>query len=117
MAFVDLRHPLLTFALQLYSSILLPILHSLWLESGTGNANFFYAATLVYGLGCGMGIVDMLGAGLRAEAAKKVVESGSLEEGGRRTMESGEKEKVRIAKLILEERDLVIVQYAGLEDE
>ena len=110
----DLRHPLLSVSLQLYSTILLPILHSLWLESGTGNANFFYAATLVHGLGCGMAIVDMLGAGLRHGVASKVVEMGLLDEPSNHHTRSGDGEGLRSARGILEDHDLVVVQYAGL---
>lgn len=33
--------------------------------SGTGNANFFYASTLVFGLANGAVITDALGAGLK----------------------------------------------------
>ncbi|ODN81964.1 hypothetical protein L202_02299 [Cryptococcus amylolentus CBS 6039] len=61
----NLRHPLFTFTVHLYTAILLPLLHSLWLLTGTGNANFFYAATMVYGLNASLAIVDVLGAGLR----------------------------------------------------
>lgn len=112
----DLRHPLLSVALQLYSVILLPILHSLWLESGTGNANFFYAATLVYCLGCGMAVVDVLGAGLRQQAARKVIDAGILDVGDPNDNEAKirEADEVESAKAILEKHDLVIVQYAGL---
>jgi len=47
-------------------------LHSLWLLTGTGNANFFYAATMVYGLNASLAIVDVLGAGFRAETKRRV---------------------------------------------
>lgn len=112
-AFTDLRHPLLTVSLQLYSIILLPILHSLWLESGTGNANFFYAATLVYALGSGMGLVDMLGAGMRGEVGKRVVEEGLVHGEGKGKAE----EEVISAKERLSRRGLIVVQYASLDDE
>ncbi|TYJ54536.1 hypothetical protein B9479_004763 [Cryptococcus floricola] len=61
----NLRHPLFTLTVHLYTAILLPLLHSLWLLTGTGNANFFYAATMVYGLNASLAIVDVLGAGMR----------------------------------------------------
>lgn len=64
----ELRYPLLAFALNLYAAILLPVLHDSWLHFGTGNANFFYAATMVYGLGCGMAVTDVLGAAIRYRA-------------------------------------------------
>lgn len=61
----DLRHPLFTLTVHLYTLILLPLLHSLWLLTGTGNANFFYAATMVYGLNASLAVVDVLGAAMR----------------------------------------------------
>ncbi|WOO81184.1 Phosphatidylinositol glycan anchor biosynthesis class U protein [Vanrija pseudolonga] len=60
----NLQHPLLSLTVHLYTSILLPLLHSLWLLTGTGNANFFYAATMVYGLNSTLTIADVLGAGI-----------------------------------------------------
>jgi phosphatidylinositol glycan class U len=112
----DLRYPLLTFCVHLYTSILLPLLHDLWLIQGTGNANFFYAATLVYGLGCGMGLVDMLQAGLRAEVERKVIGRLMLEQG------KGEHEKEDIGwhnvttDTTMEDLKLVVVQYTTLKD-
>lgn len=61
----DLRHPLFTSSVHLYTTILLPLLHSLWLLTGAGNANFFYAATMVYGLNASLAVVDVLGAALK----------------------------------------------------
>ncbi|KAL7409590.1 GPI transamidase subunit PIG-U [Mrakia frigida] len=58
-----LRHPLPSLTLHLYSLILLPLLHHLWLGAGSGNANFFYASTLVFGLGCALFGVDLVVAG------------------------------------------------------
>jgi hypothetical protein len=69
-----LRHPLFTLTVHLYTAILLPLLHSLWLLTGTGNANFFYAATMVYGLNASLAVVDVLGAGLRSAVKRKVSE-------------------------------------------
>ncbi|WRT66503.1 uncharacterized protein IL334_003462 [Kwoniella shivajii] len=67
----NLRHPLFTLTVHLYTSILLPLLHSLWLLTGTGNANFFYAATMVYGLNASLAVVDVMGAGLRLQVKRK----------------------------------------------
>lgn len=63
----ELRHPLFTTTVYLYTLILLPLLHSLWLLTGTGNANFFYAATMVHGLNSCLAIVDVLTAGMRLD--------------------------------------------------
>ncbi|WVN88430.1 uncharacterized protein L203_103640 [Cryptococcus depauperatus CBS 7841] len=68
----NLRHPLFSLTVNLYTSILLPLLHSLWLLTGTGNANFFYAATMVYGLNASLTVVDVVGAVLRADVKKAV---------------------------------------------
>jgi phosphatidylinositol glycan class U len=118
----ELRYPLLTFCVHLYTSILLPLLHDLWLVQGTGNANFFYAATMVYGLACGMGLVDMLGAGLRAEVGRKVVRR-LMEERERRRKVEGEKverdEKwpgAVTTETTMDDLGLVVVQYTTLDD-
>ncbi|ORY32832.1 putative cell division cycle protein 91 [Naematelia encephala] len=71
----NLRHPLFTLTVHLYTSILLPLLHSLWLLTGTGNANFFYAATMVYGLNASLAIVDVVGAAMRARVKDEVQKS------------------------------------------
>lgn len=68
----DLRHPLFTLTVYLYTLILLPLLHSLWLLTGTGNANFFYAATMVHGLNTCLAVVDVLGAVMRQSVKRGV---------------------------------------------
>ncbi|OXB39768.1 phosphatidylinositol glycan, class U [Cryptococcus neoformans] len=73
----NLRHPLFSLTVHLYTSILLPLLHSLWLLTGTGNANFFYAATMVYGLNASLVIVDMLGASMRVEVKERATLEGA----------------------------------------
>ncbi|KAJ1304638.1 hypothetical protein OPQ81_005779 [Rhizoctonia solani] len=64
--FPYLRHPLPTFLLHLHSALLMPLASYLWLSQGTGNANFLYAATLVFGLANLAMVVDAVWAGLRA---------------------------------------------------
>lgn len=49
----------------------MPLLHSLWLLTGTGNANFFYAATMVHGLNSSLAVVDVMGAALRRDVKDK----------------------------------------------
>lgn len=61
----DLRHPIVTTLLHLHASLLLPLFHQLWLTQGTGNANFFYASTLVFGMANGAALLDAIWAGLR----------------------------------------------------
>ncbi|KAI0352652.1 PIG-U-domain-containing protein [Trametes cingulata] len=60
-----LRHPIVTALIHLHASLLLPLFNSLWLRQGTGNANFFYASTLVFGMGNGAALLDAIWAGLR----------------------------------------------------
>ena len=55
----------MTALLHLHASLLLPLFENLWLAQGTGNANFFYASTLVFGLANGAAVTDSLFAGLR----------------------------------------------------
>ncbi|KAF8739983.1 GPI transamidase subunit PIG-U, partial [Rhizoctonia solani] len=64
--FAYMRHPLPTFLLHLHSALLMPLASHLWLSQGTGNANFLYAATLVFGLANLAMVVDAVWAGLRA---------------------------------------------------
>ncbi|KAG8815528.1 hypothetical protein FRC18_001460 [Serendipita sp. 400] len=59
-----LRHPLPTVMWHLYASTLLPLFNNLWLGQGTGNSNFFYAATLVFGVANGAAFLDSVWAGL-----------------------------------------------------
>jgi GPI-anchor transamidase subunit U len=56
----DLSHPLFLLCLTLYSLFLLPTFHHLWLYSGQGNANFFYASTLVWTISQGGLLVDVM---------------------------------------------------------
>ena len=62
-----LRHPIVTAILHLHASLLLPLFHNLWLSQGTGNANFFYAITLVWSLGQSLLVSDLAFAVLRDE--------------------------------------------------
>ncbi|OSX59720.1 hypothetical protein POSPLADRAFT_1149654 [Postia placenta MAD-698-R-SB12] len=63
--FAYLHWPIVTALLHLHASLLLPLFHSLWLVQGTGNANFFYASTLVFGMANGAALLDAIWAGLR----------------------------------------------------
>ncbi|KAL6301989.1 PIG-U-domain-containing protein [Sparassis latifolia] len=63
--FPYLRHPIVTTLLHLHASLLLPLFHHLWIAQGTGNANFFYASTLVFGMANGAALLDAIWAGLR----------------------------------------------------
>ncbi|KAH9936170.1 PIG-U-domain-containing protein [Fomitopsis serialis] len=63
--FPYLNHPIVTALLHLHAALLLPLFHYLWLTQGTGNANFFYASTLVFGMANGSALLDSIWAGLR----------------------------------------------------
>ncbi|CCL99265.1 uncharacterized protein FIBRA_01280 [Fibroporia radiculosa] len=63
--FPYLSYSVITGLLHLHASLLLPLFHSLWLTQGTGNANFFYASTLVFGMANGGVLLDSIRAGLR----------------------------------------------------
>lgn len=54
------RYPLVSLLLYIYATLLLPALHHLWLNAGSGNANFFYAITLVWALAQGATTLDAM---------------------------------------------------------
>jgi phosphatidylinositol glycan class U len=70
--FSDLRHPIVTTLLHLHASLLMPLFHHLWLTQGTGNANFFYASTLVFACANGAALIDTIWAGLRIAIGEHV---------------------------------------------
>ncbi|CEH17614.1 Major facilitator superfamily permease-Cdc91p [Ceraceosorus bombacis] len=61
-----LRYPIVSVLLYLYATLLLPTFHHLWLQAGSGNANFYYAITLVWGLAQGSLLLDLMWAWGRA---------------------------------------------------
>lgn len=61
----DLRHPLLTICLYGYALCLLPTFYHQWIELGAGNANFYYASTLVWAVGNGLMWIDSISAMLK----------------------------------------------------
>ncbi|KAG9006360.1 hypothetical protein FRB94_000824 [Tulasnella sp. JGI-2019a] len=69
--FPYLRHPIVTILLHMHAALLLPLFHSLWLSQGTGNANFYYATTLVFGLAMAATVTDAVWAGLRVKFGPK----------------------------------------------
>ncbi|KAH9924279.1 PIG-U-domain-containing protein [Epithele typhae] len=60
-----LHNPIVTGLIHLHTALLLPLFNSLWLRQGTGNANFYYASTLVFAVGNGLALIDAGWAGLR----------------------------------------------------
>ncbi|KAJ7195435.1 GPI transamidase subunit PIG-U [Mycena pura] len=58
------KHPIVTALLHLHAALLMPLFHHLWLNQGTGNANFFYATTLVFACANGAALTDCIWAGL-----------------------------------------------------
>ena len=62
-----MRYTLLASSAILYTSFLGPAFYHLWIYAGSGNANFFYAITLVWSLGLSIILGDSLYAALRDE--------------------------------------------------
>jgi phosphatidylinositol glycan class U len=62
-----MRYTFVASAAVLYASFLGPAFYHLWIYAGSGNANFFYAITLVWSLGLSIIIGDSLFAALRDE--------------------------------------------------
>ncbi|KAJ7643985.1 GPI transamidase subunit PIG-U-domain-containing protein [Roridomyces roridus] len=58
-----LRYPIVTTPLHLHAALLMPLFHRL--NQGTGNANFFYASTLVFACANGAALTGCVWAGLR----------------------------------------------------
>ncbi|KAI4670381.1 uncharacterized protein J4E79_000662 [Alternaria viburni] len=62
-----MRYTFLASSAILYTSFLGPAFYHLWIYAGSGNANFFYAITLVWSLGLSIILGDSLYAALRDE--------------------------------------------------
>ena len=62
-----MRYSFLASSTILYTSFLGPAFYYLWIYAGSGNANFFYAITLVWSLGLSIVVGDSLFAALRDE--------------------------------------------------
>ena len=62
-----MRYSFLTGSTILYSLFLGPAFYHLWIYAGSGNANFFYAITLVWSLGLSLLVSDLTFAVLRDE--------------------------------------------------
>lgn len=62
-----MRYSFFTAATILYTILLGPAFYYLWIYAGSGNANFFYAITLVWSLGLSLLVADSLFAVLRDE--------------------------------------------------
>ena len=62
-----MRYTFFAGATLLYATLLGPAFFHLWIYAGSGNANFFYAITLVWSLGLTVIVADSLFATLRDE--------------------------------------------------
>lgn len=62
-----LRYSFVTASVVLYGTFLGPAFYHLWIYAGSGNANFFYAITLVWSLGLSLLVSDLAFAVLRDE--------------------------------------------------
>lgn len=61
------RYTFPALAALLYGTLLGPAFHHLWIYAGSGNANFFYAITLVWSLALLILLTDTIYAILRDE--------------------------------------------------
>lgn len=62
-----MRYPFLATAVLIYATFFGPAFYHLWIYAGSGNANFFYAITLVWSLGLILILADLLYSVLRDE--------------------------------------------------
>lgn len=62
-----LRYGFIATAALLYAMFLGPAFWHLWIYAGSGNANFFYAITLVWSLGLSIIVADSIYAVIRDE--------------------------------------------------
>ncbi|KAL4910930.1 hypothetical protein BDW74DRAFT_142099 [Aspergillus multicolor] len=62
-----MRYTFFSVSALLYASLLGPAFYHLWIYAGSGNANFFYAITLVWSLGLSLTLADTIFAALRDE--------------------------------------------------
>ena len=62
-----MRYTFPALATILYATLLGPAFYHLWIYAGSGNANFFYAITLVWSLGLSVIVADSVFAVLRDE--------------------------------------------------
>lgn len=62
-----MRYTFLASSAIMYATLLGPAFYYLWIYAGSGNANFFYAITLVWSLGVSVLVADALFAVLRDE--------------------------------------------------
>lgn len=65
--FALMRYTFVASATLLYATFLGPAFYYLWIYAGSGNANFFYAITLVWSLGQSLLVTDLTFAVLRDE--------------------------------------------------
>jgi len=64
---IGMRYVFLAFSMLSYSALLGPAFIHLWIYAGSGNANFFYAITLVYSLAQIILVADALYAMVRVD--------------------------------------------------
>jgi phosphatidylinositol glycan class U len=62
-----MRYVFLAFSMLSYATLLGPAFLHLWIYAGSGNANFFYAITLVYSLAQIILVMDALYAMVRVD--------------------------------------------------
>src|SRR5690606_22641160 len=55
----------------MFVSFLGPVLYYLWVETGTGNSNFFYAVTLAYAIAASLLVSETIGLALQWDYTSK----------------------------------------------
>lgn len=66
-----MRYSFVAIAVLMYATLLGPAFYHLWIYAGSGNANFFYAITLVWSLALIIFLGDLLHAVIRDEAEEE----------------------------------------------
>lgn len=67
LTYIVMRYTFFAVSALLYATLLGPAFYHLWIYAGSGNANFFYAITLVWSLGLSILLADTVFAALREE--------------------------------------------------
>jgi phosphatidylinositol glycan class U len=70
-----MRYNFLVCNVFIYCTFLSPIFWYIWIYQGSGNANFFYAITLVFGLGQIILLSDLFFAMIKSEFISKYPEA------------------------------------------
>lgn len=73
--FPYIRYPIVSSLMFIHAVILSPIFYHIWIDTGSGNSNFFYAITLVYALALALIIMEFLWGMIRWEYDEGIVKT------------------------------------------